>query len=210
MLFAPALGTSAQVPGPVAITLDTISSEQQSGGSPMRDFIWAALTTAALVLAFPVAAQQPPAAPPSAGGTADGIPFDIPYGTPVSLETAKKLVAAAEAEATKHRWKLNIAVVDTHGDLVHFSRMDGAQLGSINISQGKARTAARYRRESRAFYNAFETGHSYVGTLDPTIIASPGGWPLVEGGKLIGAIGCSGGTGDQDAAACKAGVDLVK
>ena len=81
----------------------------------MRDFIWAALTTAALVLAFPVAAQQPPAAPPSAGGTADGIPFDIPYGTPVSLETAKKLVAAAEAEATKHRWKLNIAVVDTHG-----------------------------------------------------------------------------------------------
>src|SRR5437660_11513519 len=210
MLFAPALGTSAKVPGPVAITLDTISSEQQSGGSPMRDFIWAALTTAALVLAFPVAAQQPPAAPPSAGGTADGIPFDIPYGTPVSLETAKKLVAAAEAEATKHRWKLNIAVVDTHGDLVHFSRMDGAQLGSINISQGKARTAARYRRESRAFYNAFETGHPYVGTLDPTIVASPGGWPLVEGGKLIGAIGCSGGTGDQDAAACKAGADLVK
>src|SRR5207237_1488225 len=102
MLFAPALGTSAQVPGPVAITLDTISSEQQSGGSPMRDFIWAALTTAALVLTLPAAAQQAPApaapaAPPSAGGTADGIPFDIPYGTPVSLETAKKLVAAAEA-----------------------------------------------------------------------------------------------------------------
>src|SRR6266699_3771123 len=102
MLFAPALGTSAQVPGPVAITLDTISSEQQSGGSPMRDFIWAALTTAALVLALPAAAQQPPAAPaapPAAGGTADGTPNDIPYGTPVSLEAAKKLVAAAEAEA---------------------------------------------------------------------------------------------------------------
>src|SRR5437879_2420493 len=126
-------------------------------------------------------AQAPaaPAAPPAAGGTADGTPNDIPYGTPVSLETAKKLVAAAEAEATKHRWKLNIAVVDTHGDLVHFSRMDGAQLGSINISQGKARTAARYRRESRAFYTAFETGHPYVGNLDPTIVASPGSWPLV-------------------------------
>ena len=181
----------------------------------MRDFIWAALTTAALVLALPAAAQQPPApaapaAPPAAGGTADGTPNDIPYGTPVSLETAKKLVAAAEAEATKNRWKLNIAVVDTHGDLVHFSRMDGAQLGSINISQGKARTAARYRRESRAFYNAFETGHPYVGTLDPTIVASPGGWPLVEGGKLIGAIGCSGGTGDQDAVICKVGADLIK
>jgi len=158
-------------------------------------------------------AQAPaaaPAAPPAAGGTADGMPFDIPYGTPVTLETAKKLIAAVEAEATKHRWKLNIAVVDTHGDLVAFARMDGAQLASISISQGKARTAARYRRESRVFYNAFETGHPYVATLDPTLIASPGGWPLIEGGKLIGAIGCSGGTGDQDAAACKAGADMVK
>ena len=179
----------------------------------MRNFIWATLTMAALVLALPAAAQTAPAtppAPPAAGGTADGIPFDVPYGTPVTLETAKKLIAAVEAEAAKHRWKFNIAVVDTHGDLVHFSRMDGAQIGSIGISQGKARTAARYRRESRAFYNAFETGHPYVGTLDPTIIASPGGIPLIEGGKLIGAIGCSGGTGDQDAAACKAGADLVK
>jgi uncharacterized protein GlcG (DUF336 family) len=88
--------------------------------------------------------------------------------------------------------------------------MDGAQLGSIGVAQGKARTAARYRRESRAFYNAFETGHPYVATLDPTIVASPGGIPLIEGGKIIGAIGCSGGTGDQDAAACKAGADVVK
>jgi len=151
-----------------------------------------------------------PAAPPSAGGTADGIPFDIPYGTHVTLETAKKLIAAVEAEAAKHRWKFAITVVDTNGDLVHFSRMDGAQIGSIVVSQGKARTSARFRRESRAFYNAFETGHPYVATLDPTIVASPGGFPLVEGGKLIGAIGCSGGTGDQDAAACKVGADLVK
>jgi uncharacterized protein GlcG (DUF336 family) len=151
-----------------------------------------------------------PAAPPGAGGTADGVPFDIPYGTPVGLEMARRMVAAAEAEATKHRWKMNIAVVDTHGDLVHFSRMDGAQLASIGIAQGKARTAARYRRESRLFYNLFETGHTYVATLDPTLVASPGGWPLIEGGKVIGAIGCSGGTGDQDAATCKAGADLVK
>jgi glc operon protein GlcG len=153
---------------------------------------------------------QTPAAPPGAGGTADGVPFDIPYGTPITLETAKKLIAAVETEAAKHRWKLNIAVVDSNGDLVHFSRMDGSQLGSIGISQGKARTSARYRRESRAFYNAFETGHPYVATLDPTLVASPGGIPLVEGGKLIGAIGCSGGTGDQDAAACKVGADMVK
>jgi glc operon protein GlcG len=153
---------------------------------------------------------QTPAAPPSAGGTADGVPADIPYGTPINLETAKKLIAAVEAESAKHRWKMVIAVVDTNGDLVHFSRMDGAQIGGVTVSQGKARTAARYRRETRAFYNVFETGHPYIATIDPTLVASPSGWPLVEGGKLIGAIGCSGGTGDQDAAACKAGADLVK
>jgi uncharacterized protein GlcG (DUF336 family) len=175
----------------------------------MRKILLTSLIIGGTLIAAQAYGQTPPA-PPAAGGTADGIGFDIPYGTPVTLETAKKLIAAVEAEATKHRWKLNIAVVDGNGDLVHFSRMDGAQLGSIHVSQGKARTSARYRRESRLFYNAYETGHMYVSTLDPIIIASPGGYPLVEGGKLIGAIGCSGGTGDQDAAACKAGADLVK
>jgi uncharacterized protein GlcG (DUF336 family) len=138
------------------------------------------------------------------------VPFDVPYGTPVNLETAKKLVAAVEAEAAKHRWKFCIVVVDPNGELIHFSRMDGAQIGSITVSQGKARSAARYRRETRVFYNAFQTGQPYIATLDPTIVASPGGYPLIEGGKLIGAIACSGGTGDQDAAACKAGADLIK
>jgi glc operon protein GlcG len=175
------------------------------------------IVAGAALMAGPLHAQAPAApaaasapAQPSAGGTADGIPFDVPYGVPISLETAKKVVAAVEAEAAKHRWKMSITVVDTHGDLVHFSRMEGGQLGSIHVSQGKARTAARFRRETRVFYNAFETGHPYVATLDPTLVASPGGYPLVEGGKLIGALGCSGGTGDQDAAACKAGADLVK
>ena len=175
----------------------------------MRRVVTSLIVCAAACIGVEVQAQAP-AAPPAAGGTADGIPFDIPYGTPVTLDTAKKLIAAVEAEAAKHRWKMNIAVVDTNGDLVHFSRMEGAQLASIGISQGKARTSARYRRESRAFYNQFETGHTYVATLDPTLVASPGGIPLIESGKLIGAIGCSGGTGDQDAAACKAGADLVK
>lgn len=180
----------------------------------MHRIVLASLFVCTTVFVAHAQAQAPapatPAAAPGAGGTADGVPFDIPYGAPIGLETAKKLVAAVEAEAAKHRWKMNIAVVDTHGDLVHFSRMDGAQLASIGISQGKARTAARFRRETRTFYNAFETGHPYVATLDPTLTASPGGWPLIESGKLIGAIGCSGGTGDQDAAACKAGADLVK
>jgi glc operon protein GlcG len=158
----------------------------------------------------PAPAPATPAAPPAAGGTPDKMPFDIPYGMSIGLEQAKQVMAAAEAEAKKRNWKMNIAVVDTNGELVQFERMEGAQIASGSISVNKARTAARYRRESRAFFNAFETGHGYVATLDPTLVASPGGFPLVEGGKLIGAIGCSGGTGDQDAAICKVGAELVK
>jgi glc operon protein GlcG len=122
----------------------------------------------------------------------------------------RQILGAAEAEAKKRNWKMNIAVVDPNGDLINFLRMDGAQVASVNISQGKARTAARYRRPTQLFYNAYETGHPYVSTLDRTLVASPGGFPLVEGGKLIGAIGCSGGTGDQDALICKAGADMIK
>jgi len=155
-------------------------------------------------------APATPPAPPSAGGTPDAMPFDIPYGQSIGLERAKQVLGAAEAEAKKRNWKMNIAVVDTNGELVHFSRMEGAQIASGLISIGKARTSARFRRESRAFFNAYETGHGYIATLDPTLVASPGGFPLVEGGKLIGAIGCSGGTGDQDALICKVGADLVK
>ena len=157
----------------------------------------------------PAPAAAPPAQP-SAGGTPDAMPFDIPYGQSIGLEHAKQVMAAAEAEAKKRNWKMNIAVVDTNGELVQFERMEGAQIASGSISIGKARTAARFRRESRAFYNVYEAGHGYVATLDPTLVASPGGFPLVEDGKLIGAVGCSGGTGDQDAATCKVGAELVK
>jgi glc operon protein GlcG len=187
----------------------------------MRSFVSMTLAACAIVaIASPSSAQTPaatpaapaaaPAAPPAAGGTPDAMPFDIPYGVSIGLERAKQVMAAAEAEAKKRNWKMNIAVVDTNGELVHFSRMEGAQIASVGIAQGKARTAARYRRESRLFYNGYETGHTYYSTLDPGLVASPGGFPLVEGGKLIGAVGCSGGTGDQDAAICKVGAELVK
>jgi glc operon protein GlcG len=181
----------------------------------MRSTVQMMLAVCAMaIVSSPVLAETPtPAAPPSppaAGGTPDAMPFDIPYGVSIGLERAKQVMAAAEAEAGRRNWKLNIAVVDTNGELVHFSRMEGAQIASGPISVGKARTAARYRRESRLFYNAYEGGHSYVGTLDPILVASPGGFPLVEGGKLIGAVGCSGGTGDQDAAVCKVGAEVVK
>jgi glc operon protein GlcG len=181
----------------------------------MRSMFSIALAACAIAAMSSQAFAQTPApatppAPPSAGGTPDAMPFDIPYGLSIGLERAKQVMAAAEAEAKKRNWKMNIAVVDTNGELVHFSRMEGAQIASGSISIGKARTAARFRRESRVFYNVFEAGHSYVSTLDPTLVASPGGFPLVEGGKLIGAVGCSGGTGDQDAAICKVGADIVK
>ena len=174
----------------------------------MQNLVQIACATCLVVAT--VATAQTPASQPSAGGTPDKIPFDIPYGTPIGLDTAKRLLTIAETEAKKHDWKMNIAVVDTHGELLAFERMDGAQYASITISQNKARTSARFRRETRVFYNQFETGHAYVNTLDPGLVASPGGFPLVEGGKLVGAIGCSGGTGDQDAAVCKVAADTIK
>lgn len=182
----------------------------------MRSFVTLGLAACAVVLTGSAAfAQAPTAAPttppqqPSAGGTPDVVPFDIPYGQSIGLDRAKQVMAAAEAETRRRNWKMNIAVVDTNGEPVMFERMEGAQIsGSVAI--GKARTAARYRRESRAFYNVYESGHAYVSTLDPAIVASPGGFPLVESGKVIGAVGCSGGTGDQDAAICKAGAEVVK
>jgi uncharacterized protein GlcG (DUF336 family) len=181
----------------------------------MRPIVSMTLAACAVIaIASPALAQTPPPAtppaPPAAGGTPDVMPFDIPYGVSIGLEKAKQVMAAAENEAKRRNWKMNIAVVDTNGELVHFSRMEGAQIASGSISIGKARTAARFRRESRTFYNAFETGHGYVSTLDPTLVASPGGFPLLEAGKLVGAIGCSGGTGDQDALICKMGADLMK
>jgi uncharacterized protein GlcG (DUF336 family) len=140
----------------------------------------------------------------------DKMPFDVPYGTPILLDRAEIAIASALAEAKKHDWKLNIAVVDSGGNLVAFQRMDGAQLASIQIAEHKARTAATFRRETKVFENAIQlSDFHYVATLDG-VIASRGGIPLVESGKIIGAIGCSGGTGSQDEVVCKAGAATVK
>jgi glc operon protein GlcG len=149
-------------------------------------------------------AQQAPATNPL-DVVPPKMPFDVPYGTPISLELANTVIAAAVAEAKKHDWKLNVAVVDAGANLVAFARMDGAQLASIQVSQHKARAAAMYRRETKVFENAIQSGNTYVLSLDG-VIGSRGGMPLIEGGKLIGAIGCSGGTGSQDEVACNAGV----
>jgi glc operon protein GlcG len=176
----------------------------------MRSIISVALAACAVAAISSQALAQAPAPATAPAAVPEKMPFDIPYGLSIGLEHARQLVAAAEAEAKKHNWKMNIAIVDTNGEPVLFERMEGAQIASGSISIGKARTAARFRRETRLFFNAYESGHTYVATLDPTLIASPGGFPLVENGKLIGAIGCSGGTGDQDAVTCKVGAELVK
>ena len=140
----------------------------------------------------------------------DKIPFDISYGAPISLERADAVLAAAVAESKKHDWKLICAVVDSGANLVSFKRMDGAQLGSIPVAEHKARTAARWRCETKVFESGiYLANRNYIITLDD-VIASRGGIPLVEGGKIIGAIGCSGGTGSQDEVVAKAGAALIK
>jgi glc operon protein GlcG len=157
------------------------------------------------VLALSAAAQQPN----PRDVIPDKMPADIPYGAPISLEQADAALAAALADSKKHGWKLNCAVVDSGGHLVSFKRMDGAQLASIAISQHKARVAATYRRETKAFENGVQGGNTYLLTLDD-VIASRGGIPIMVEGKIIGAIGCSGGTGSQDEVVAKAGVAAVK
>jgi uncharacterized protein GlcG (DUF336 family) len=140
----------------------------------------------------------------------DKMPFDVAYGAPISLERADAVLAAAIAESKKHDWKLICAVVDSGANLVSFKRMDGAQLASISIAEHKARTAVKFRRETKVFENAIQLANfNYIMTLDD-VIASRGGIPLVEGGKIIGAIGCSGGTGSQDEVVAKAGAALIK
>ena len=169
-----------------------------------------ALLVQVLFAAQPLLAQAPAAAANPLDTVPEKMPFDVPYGTPITLDRAQALLATAVAEAKKHDWKMNIAVVDSGANLVAFQRMDGAQLASIAIAEHKARASAKFRRETKAFENAIQGGgFNYVITLDD-IVASRGGIPLIEGGKIIGAIGCSGGTGSQDEVVCKAAASSVK
>jgi glc operon protein GlcG len=139
----------------------------------------------------------------------DKMPFDVPYGPPIGLDRAQSVIAAAVAEAKKHDWKEIVAVVDSGGNLVALAHMDGAQLAAVAIAEHKARAAATYRRETKIFETNVNSGLVYQLSLDG-IIASRGGIPLVEDGKLIGAIGVSGGTGSQDEVCAKAGAATVK
>jgi glc operon protein GlcG len=164
----------------------------------------AAILTACLVFSGAADAQQ--ANPLDV--IPDKMPFNIPYGAPISLARAQAAIAAATAEAEKHGWALNVAVVDSGANLVAFGRMDGAQLGSIAVSEHKARTAAKFRRATKVFEDAVQKGNNYALGIDDVIVVR-GGIPLVEDGKLVGAIGCSGGMGSQDEVACTAGAATI-
>ena len=166
----------------------------------------ASLVFGASLLGGHAVAQAPAPAPTP---VPEAMSFDIPYGTPISLEHARKVADAAVGEARKRNWKMAVAIVEPSGDLVYFEKLDGTMFASAKVSQGKARSAALYRRPTQAFFDAMETGHPYVVTLEG-MVASPGGIPLVENGRLIGAIGVSGGSGPQDAIVAKAGAETVK
>ena len=139
----------------------------------------------------------------------DEIPFDVPYGFPISLDRAQAVIQAAVAEAKKRRWKMNIAVADSGGNLVAFQRMDGAMLAAIQIAEHKARAAATFRRPTKIFEDGIQLMRLNSLLAFDGVIASRGGIPLIEDGVIIGAIGCSGGTDSQDEVVSEAGAAVI-
>ena len=134
-----------------------------------------------------------------------------PYGAPIGVDTAKKVAAAAIAAAKKNNWTMCIAIVDPGGNLVYFEKMDGAQTGSVNVSIDKAKSAALFKRPGKAFQDILAAGGDGLRILElQGAIPVDGGFPLIMDGKIVGAIGASGGTSDQDGVTGKAGADSVK
>lgn len=133
------------------------------------------------------------------------------YGPSVTLDQAKTVAAAAIAEARKNQWTMAIAIVDPSGTLVYFEKMDDTQLGSVDVAQAKARSAARFKRPTKAFQDALAAGGEGWRILSlEGAVAVEGGVPLVVGGKIIGAIGASGGTSQQDGVTAAAGIATLK
>ena len=161
---------------------------------------------AALVMAAGGALAQQPAPPANPlDAVPEKMPFDLPYGAPITAEKALTLIVAASAESKRRGWKMNISVVDSGGNLVAFVRETGAQLASIKISEHKARAAVEFRRETKVFEAGIQNGLNYLITLDG-VVGSRGGVPIVDNGQIVGAIGASGGTGSQDEIVARAGV----
>jgi uncharacterized protein GlcG (DUF336 family) len=133
------------------------------------------------------------------------------YGTPITADLAKKAAAAAIAEAKKNNFTMAIAIVDPNGFLVYFEKMDNTQNGSVNIALDKARSAALFKRPTKAFQDALAAGGEGLRLLGlQGAVPVDGGLPIIVAGKVVGAIGASGGTSAQDGQVAKAGVDAAK
>jgi len=134
-----------------------------------------------------------------------------PYGPPISVEAAKKAAAAALAEAVKNHWNMAVAVVDPNGTLIYYEKMDNTQIGSANVSINKARSAALYKRPSKAFQDALASGGAGIRVMAlEGAVPVEGGVPLLSEGKIIGAIGVSGDSSDHDGVCANAGAATVK
>ena len=163
----------------------------------LKTLFMSLVLSAALFIGIEAWSQQPPTPP---------LPPTTPYGTPITLEQAKKAADAAEAEAKKRNMNMAIAVVEPSGDLVYFRRMDGSQYASAKIAEDKAISAAIFRRSTKDFLDRVLKGDVSPLSLRGAV-ASAGGIPIVVNGKIIGAIGVSGGADDPIA---QAGADAVK
>jgi glc operon protein GlcG len=129
-----------------------------------------------------------------------------PYGMPIGLENAKKAAAAAIVEARKNSWLMAVAITDPSGELVYFAKMDGTQTGSVNVSIGKSRSAALFKRPTKVFQEMLAAGGAGVRVLAlEGAVPIEGGVPLVINGEIVGGIGASGGSSDQDGVVAGAG-----
>ena len=134
-----------------------------------------------------------------------------PYGPPIGVENAKKAAAAALAEAVKNHWNMAVAVVDPNGTLVYYEKMDNTQLGSANVSVEKARSAALFKRPTKAFQDGVAAGGPGLRILGlPGAVPVEGGVPIIADGKIIGAIGVSGDSSDNDGKCALAGAATIK
>jgi glc operon protein GlcG len=134
-----------------------------------------------------------------------------PYGPPINLENARRAVAAAMAEAAKNHWTMAVAIVDPSGTLVCYEKMDNTQNGSANVSLAKARSAALFKRPTKAFQDALATGGAGMRVLGlEGAVPVEGGVPILADGKIIGAIGVSGDTSEHDGQCAQAGANTIK
>jgi glc operon protein GlcG len=181
------------------------------GGAPFEEALQmfrllalaCALALSAGSAIVPAMAQQP-AAPAPASSAA------LPYGPPITLDQAKRAMAAAELEAAKNSWQVAITILDSGGNMIMFHRVDNTQLSATTVSEGKARTSLQFKRPSKALDDAIAAGGAGMRLLAlKDITPLEGGMPVIVDGKIIGAIGVSGALSSQDAQVAKAGAEAL-